>query len=320
MAVLPFVLSAVVTVIVARALIPRLMRAGIVGPDMHKSTLERIPEMGGIATAAGFAAGTSFVIGAASFFRLFPDVNTIHLLASLAAVLMAGLIGMVDDLLGLHKGIKAFLPVLAAIPLMAVRAGHASIAIPLIGKLDLWVFYPLLVIPSGFTVAANGVNMLAGFNGLEAGLGIVVMSSLAVIAGFRGEFTALIILLAGAGALLGVLRLNWFPASLFLGDVGTLSIGAIIASAVIVGDMEVAGLILLIPYGVDFLIKALHGFPKTFGELRGGKLHCPSEGPKGLGQLIMKITRGIHERSLVLLLIGLEAVLGLVAISLYVFR
>ena len=192
--------------------------------------------------------------------------------------------------------------------------------IPLLGVIDLWIFYPLVVIPIGVTVAANAVNMLAGFNGLEVGLGIVAMGSLAIVAACLGEVTSLILLLSGLGALLGCLYFNWYPAKIFVGDVGTLTIGAIIAAAVIVGNFEIAGIIVIIPYAVDFLFKAANRFPKSFGELRDdGKLHCPANGPVGLGQFIMKVAGGIHERTLVLVLMGIEAMFGVLAVALYLW-
>ena len=317
------VVSIIASWVAVRALLPQLTRAGVVGRDIHKPAMPPVPEMGGIAMIMGFTAGLLMAVGLLSFLHSFPTANLTALLAALGTVLAAGLIGLVDDLLSIHQGVKAVLPVLAAIPLMAIRAGDAAMIIPFLGPVDLWIFYPLLVVPSSVTVAANAVNMLAGFNGLEAGLGIVAMASLSAIAWQLGETTALILLLSGIGSLLGILPFNWYPAKVFVGDVGTLTIGTIIAAAVIIGDFEVAGLILLIPYGVDFLLKAAHRFPSTGwgGALRGdGRLHCPAHGPVGLCQLVMRVTGGIRERTLVLLLMGVEAVLGLLAISLYVFR
>ena len=58
------------------------------------------------------------------------------------------------------------------------------------------------------------------------------------------------------GALLATSYYNWYPAKILVGDVGILTIGAIIVSAVIIGNYEAAGVILMIPYMVDFLIKA----------------------------------------------------------------
>jgi UDP-N-acetylglucosamine--dolichyl-phosphate N-acetylglucosaminephosphotransferase len=87
---------------------------------------------------------------------------------------------------------------------------------------------------------------------------------------------------------------------------------------VIIGNFEIAGAILLIPYIIDFLIKAKNHFPYSFGVYREGKLYCPEGGPVGLGQLIMKVCGGISERNLVLVLIGIETIFGVVAILLYV--
>jgi len=83
-------------------------------------------------------------------------------------------------------------------------------------------------------------------------------------------------------------------------------------------SFEIVGVILLIPYIIYFIIKAKNRFPYSFGVYRGGKLYCPEGGPVGLGQLIMKMCGGISERNLVLVLMGIEAVCGVVAILLYV--
>ena len=321
MIIAPFFVSLLVSFFCVPILITRLKRAGISGSDIHKSSQPHVSEMGGLAIVVGFGAGTLLATAMVSFFHVFSSVDLIVLLAVLSTVLLAGLIGIVDDLLGMRQWMKALLPVFAALPLMAVRAGHTFVKIPFVGTLNFWIFYPLALVPAGVTVVVNAVNMLAGFNGVEVGLGIVAMGSLSIIAASLHETTALILLLSGLGALLGIIYYNWYPAKILVGDVGTLSIGAIIATAVIVGNFETAGVIVIIPYAVDFLFKAVHRFPTSFGELReDGKLHCPAEGPVGLGQFIMKVTRGIHERTLVLVLMGIEAIFGLVAIALYVWR
>jgi len=316
-----FVASLLTTVIGAILLIPRLHRAGITGKDMHKAGKPAIAEMGGLAIVAGTGVGISVALAMMSFFHVLQDASVVLLLAALAVILLTALIGIFDDLLGMRQLVKAFLPAVAALPLVAVRAGHTWLTIPCIGRFDFWIFYPLFLVPAGVMVAANAVNMLAGFNGMEVGMGLIAMGSLAVIAAMIHETTALIILLAGAGALLGVLFFNWYPAKIMVGDVGTLSIGALIATAVIVGNFETAGVIVIIPYAIDFLFKAAHGFPKSFGELRSdGKLHCPGRSAVGLGQFVMKITDGIREQTLTMVLMGTEVVFGGVAILLYVMK
>jgi len=301
-------------------LVPRLRRAGIVGPDVHKPGKPEVPEMGGLALVAGFGAGVLLAISLATFWPGAFALERETLFAVLCTVLLITLIGVIDDLLRIRQWVKALLPLVAAFPLIAIRIGTSTMRIPFIGRVDFGPFYALLLVPLGVTGAANAVNMLAGFNGLEVGMGLVAMGALAVIAASLNALTALVLLLAGIGGLAGVLPFNWYPARVFVGDVGTLSIGAIIASAVIVGNFEWAGLLVIIPYALDFLIKAAHGFPSKgwWGELRDdGKLHCPPNGPVGLCQLILKLTGGLHERTLVLVLVGLEALCGLAAVLLY---
>ncbi|GAG37596.1 unnamed protein product, partial [marine sediment metagenome] len=252
--------------------------------------------------------GVFTVIAVKTFFNIFPSVDLISILVALSTILIVVLIGIFDDLVSMPQQVKAFMPALAALPLIVIKEGSSFMKIPFVGPINFGLLYTLVIIPLEMTIAANAVNMLAGFNGLEVGMGIIVVGSLAIIAYLLGKITVLVILLATLGALLATLYYNWFPAKVLIGDVGTLSIGAIIAVAVVIGDFTIAGVILLIPYFIDFLIKAKNRFPYSFGEYKDGKLYCPEGGPVGLGQLIMKMFGGISERNLVLVLMGIEAV------------
>jgi len=284
---------------------------------MHSEKQEEVAEMGGLLIVAGFGAGIVFAIFLRTFFDLFLSVGLTSILAVLSTVLIVLVIGIFDDLISMKQWIKALIPVFAALPLMALKEGYSMMRIPFIGFIEFGIFYSLILVPLGITGAANAVNMLAGFNGLEVGMGVVAIGALAVIAYLIGETTALIILLAALGALVAALYYNWFPAKILVGDVGTLTIGAVVASAVIVGNYETAGVIIIIPYVVDFLIKAKNRFPYSFGIYRDGKLYCPNGRAVGLAQLIMKVCGGISERNLVLVLMGIEAVFGVIAILLY---
>ena len=315
-----FIASFAVSFVGFPVIIPRLKEAGIVGKNMNSEKQEEIPEMGGLVIAIGFGAGIVATIFLRTFFDIFLSVSLTPILASLSTVLIVVLIGIFDDLISIRQGIKAIMPVFAALPLMAIKEGYSLMKIPGLGIINFGIFYSLILVPLGITGAANAVNMLAGFNGLEAGMGIVAIGSLAIIAYLMGQTTSFIILIAALGALLATLYYNWYPAKILVGDVGTLTIGAIIASAVIIGNYEAAGVILMIPYMVDFLIKAKNHFPAKnwWGIYKDGKLYCPDSSPVGLCQLIMKLCGGISERNLVLVLMGIEAVFGVVAILLYV--
>lgn len=217
-------------------IIPPLKGLGIVGKNMNSETKEEITEMGGSIIAIGFIAGIIMVI-----------------------------VGVFDDLISIKQRIKALIPVFSALPLIAIKEGYTVMNIPFLGLFDFGIFYSLILVPLSITGAANAVNMLAGFNGLEAGMGIVAAGSLAIIAFLMGQTTSLIILMALLGALLATLYYNWYPAKILIGDAGTLCIGAAIATSVIIGNFEAAGIIIIIPYFVDLLIKAKNHFPAGIG-------------------------------------------------------
>ena len=318
MLILILLISFIISFILFPSMIFRLKKAGIVGKNMHSATQEEVAEMGGLVVVAGFGAGIFTVIAVKTFFNIFPSVDLISILVALSTILIVVLIGIFDDLVSMPQQIKAFMPLFAALPLIVIKEGSTFMRIPFWGNVNFGLLYTLVIIPLELTIAANAVNMLAGFNGLEVGMGIIAVGSLAIIAYLMGKISVLVILLAALGALLATLYYNWYPAKILVGDVGTLSIGAIIAAAVIMGNFEIAGAILLIPYIIDFLIKAKNHFPYSFGVYRDGRLYCPEGGPVGLGQLIMKICGGISERNLVLVLMGIEAVCGVAAILLYV--
>lgn len=312
--------SLIVSAVAALILIPKLRSAGIVGKDVNKADQPDIAEMGGLAVVAGFGAGILLAVGLVTFLPGMMAVNYVHLLAVLCTVLLTTLIGVVDDLMGIRQWVKAMLPLIAALPLVAVQIGRTWMELPLLGQVEFGVFYPLILVPLGVTGAANALNMLAGFNGLELGMSLMAMGSLTVVAATVGRLTSLALLVAGCGAVLGVLPFNWYPAKVFVGDVGTLSVGAIIAASVMIGGFQAAGVIVIIPYMIDFVLKALHGFPSKgwAGELgQDGKLRCPAHGPVSLPQLVMKLTGGVSEQVLVLILIGIEAAFGAIAIALY---
>lgn len=298
---------------------PLLFDAGLTGVDLHKEGKPEVPEMGGLGIVVGVSAGSVLAIGAHAFLDIPFDV--IGLLAVLATVLIVAFIGVFDDLLKISQLVKAFSPALAALPLIAIRAGETVLKVPLWGTINFGIYYPLVLVPLGITGAANAVNMLAGFNGMEVGVGLVAAGSLTVIAWFTGSWTAFIILVVLVGSLLATLWFNWPPASILIGDVGTLTIGALLASAVIIGNFETAGVIIIIPCFIDFLLKAASGFPSEHwaGEFNSedGKLYCPDKYPMSFPQVIMKITGGLKERNLTLTMMGIEAVAGLVAIALY---
>lgn len=313
-----FACSVALTAISMPFLLRKLYAAKIVGHDVNKEGRPEVAEMGGLAIIMGATGALLFAIALRTFFGY--QFGLVEMLAAMLTMAIIALVGTFDDLFNIRQSVKAVLPAVAALPLVAVSAaGSTAISVPFVGSVDFGFFYIFLLIPLGVTVASNLTNMLAGFNGMEAGMGAVVFATTLLLSFANGSTEMAMLSAAMLGALAVFLRFNWFPARVFMGDIGTLAIGATLASAVIIGNLETVGAILVIPYLLDFAIKAYNRFPSTnwWGELRAGKL-VPLQGRvRGLAQLVMRLYNGVSEQNLVLTFIAAEALCGLVAILFY---
>lgn len=266
-------------------IIHRMKMQGLVGKDMNKAEKPKVAEMGGTGILFGFALGILLCVFLFSFAkRYIPfSIDLAVLFAGFSTILLMGFLGVFDDLIGWKKGIRqyqhALVPLFAALPLMAIRAGVTTMALPIVGPIDFGIFYALILIPVGITCAANAMNMLAGLNGLEAGLGALITATLLVIAIAEGQWEAAFIAAAMLGALLAFLHFNWFPAKIFPGDATTLMVGAGIGTIAIIGNMERIGVLLLVLFFVEFLLKSRTRFQgESFGQIqKDGTLKAPEK-------------------------------------------
>ncbi|MBS3057248.1 MAG: glycosyl transferase family 4 [Candidatus Diapherotrites archaeon] len=308
MAILAVIAAFFITNAVSPFFIRRMHFRRILGRDMNKLGNAKVAEMGGITVMLGFA----FAIIVAIFSYTYLDLIELNLTAVLAAfstVILIGLLGIIDDLIGWRHGIRqwqhALIPIFAALPLMALNIGTTEMRLPIIGVFSFGIFYSLVIVPIGITGASNAFNMLAGLNGLEAGMGAIISFTMLIIAMFYGSVESAII------PLLAFLRFNWYPARIFPGDSLTLMIGAGLASAVIIGNMEKLGMLIIVLYFAEFLFKARHRFQsQCFGiPQKDGTLKADPRGGS-LTQWVMR--RGnFTEKQVVLIILGMQALVSL---------
>ena len=271
-------------------LIRYLRRIDLVVKDMNKEELPLVPISGGLSVMAGFFLGLMAFI----FFRtFFPDKGAALLLhngnltmifAAAISILLISIVGFMDDLIikkghessaGLKQWQKPMLTLSAAIPLMVINAGTTTVGIPFVGEVNLGLIYPMLVIPIGVVGAANMVNMLAGFNGLEVGLGIISTGMLGLYAYANKSYLGALIALMAFSALLAFYYYNKFPARILPGDSLTYLLGGILASIAIIGNIERAVLIVSSLFFIEFLLKLRCRFKaNSYGYYKDGKIHC----------------------------------------------
>jgi len=165
--------------------------------------------------------------------------------------------------------------------------------VPIFGEVNFGLLYPLLLVPLGITGASNATNMLAGLNGLEVGLGILIHGTVLVSALLLSPYNplaiyAVIISSSLLGALIAFLFFNRYPAKVFPGDITTLIIGCTLATSVILGNIEKLGLILIAPFLVELVLKARTGFKgESFGKLEKDGTLSPPKKMISLTHLVM---------------------------------
>jgi len=319
-----FIISFLVCLFSTKLLIPFFKRNDIIALDLHKKRKPKIANSGGIPISLSLMFGLMFFIAVQTFiFNITSQM--VYLFASILTILLITIIGFFDDLnrsevvlgkrkirRGLKRWQKPIFTVPAAIPLVVVSAGVTTMSIPFIGSVNFGILYPLLLIPIGVVGAANAINLLGGFNGLEAGMGVVYCSFLGVFAFMHNEIVSAAIFLSTVGALLAFLKYNWFPAKVLSGDSLTYCLGAVVASGVIIGNMEKAGMIIMIPFFIELFLKLRSRLTAScLGKLRkNGKLDAPYEKIYSLTHVVMKSGK-FTEKQISIILILSQIIFGL---------
>ncbi|MFC1732668.1 glycosyltransferase 4 family protein [candidate division KSB1 bacterium] len=320
-------ISFIITLIITPYWIKRARDHNLVAKDMHKPG-KKAAELGGLCVICGFLAGILyyiaidvFVYGNASYAKF--------MFAAISSILIATIIGLTDDILGWKLGLRQYQKVILTIaivfPMMVINAGQSTMSFPFFGRYDLGLWFPLLIVPIGIIGASNGFNMMAGYNGLEAGMGIIILSTLGYISFAIGSEWVALMAFCMVAALAAFLVFNKYPARVFPGDTLTYSVGALIAIVAILGNMEKFALIIFTPYFIECVLKARGKMQKeSFGKvLKDGSLAIPYKKYYGLEHvfiaLIRKIKKRAYEYEVVLSLWGLQIIVALFTVIYFLF-
>ena len=205
---------------ICRALAVRL---GMVDrPSARRINKTPIPRGGGLAIFLALAA-TFYVGGDMLDLFLVPSVSTLHRLMALSAALC--LLGLADDKFSLPPFVK--LGGQVAVALGAWFWAHVSFAAHY-PMLPMWLDCPFTVF--WIVGAINAFNLIDGLDGLATGLASIAAVGMAGALFFSGQPENTLVYFAFLGACLGFLRYNFNPASVFLGDTGSMFLGFSLAT------------------------------------------------------------------------------------------
>ncbi|MBE0430019.1 MAG: undecaprenyl/decaprenyl-phosphate alpha-N-acetylglucosaminyl 1-phosphate transferase [Thermoleophilia bacterium] len=270
-------------------------------PDHRKIHEDPVPRWGGLAIFFGF------IIPALVFLELTDQVKGVLVGASVIT-----LFGAVDDLRGTGPLVKLSGQILAAGALVWYGMRIDYFSLPYVGVINL---DPALAIPLTLLWAValiNIVNFIDGMDGLAAGVCTIAAGTFAVIAISLGRPGAGILAAILAGTTLGFLRHNFFPASIFMGDSGSMLLGFLLAAVTVHGVIKsVAAVTLVIP----LLILGVPIFDLSFAIMRriknGQNIFRPDRGH--LHHRLFNI--GYSQRKAVLVLYSWCTLMSAVALS-----
>jgi len=289
---------------------------GMVGIDVHKKDRPSIPEMGGVAVLVGLTASVLLVM------FLMPEKVRL-LMSFLSSALIAGIVGAVDDLRPLNARIKPLLTVFSGIPILLLGTYNPRGPIfPIIGQTRLTIVYPLIILIA-MAVTSNAVNMMDPFNGTMSGTCTVITIVMILSSLILGREDGLLLSICILGPLVVLYLFNRYPAKVFSGDVGSLSIGAALGAIAILSRLEAVAVVAFAPQ----IMNAFYGL-STIGRLyerrevsrpivilEDGRLMASSDphAPITLARVIL--ARGpLHEREAAQIFIILSIISGILAI------
>lgn len=271
-----FLLS-VIAYFITDELIPKLknlfITAGLFGIDLCKVSKGKIPE------AIGVVSGCVFLVTIFLFIPIafgnglmdrgnFPHNEFAELLAALLSICCMLLLGFADDVLNLKWRYKLLLPTIASLPLLVVYYVNFNsttfiVPIPLrqffgasinIGFLY-YIYMGMLAV-----FCTNAINILAGINGLEVGQSVVIALSIIIfdiieLQGdqFKAHSFSLHIMIPYLATTLALLKHNWYPSKVFVGDTFCYVSGMTFAVVAILSHFSKTVLLFFLPQIINFI-------------------------------------------------------------------
>jgi UDP-GlcNAc:undecaprenyl-phosphate GlcNAc-1-phosphate transferase len=319
-----YLLLALTSAVLALVLTPVIGRGsrllGLVdAPGGRKVHVQSVPRLGGVAVV--LAAGLAIVL----IWTLHPATADPRAWPAMRPFLLAaGLIfaaGLIDDVRGLGPAPKLAIEFAAAGVIMA--SGLLIERVTVLGSTWLlgWVAWPITA--AWLVGLTNAFNLIDGIDGLAAGITVLAGAACGAILIVRGHSAEAMLLAALVGASLGFLAFNFAPASIFLGDSGSLVAGFVLAATAITGWQKGAT---ALATAVPLLIFALPIADSGLALLRRSVAR-PVDG-RSFGAIVRQIAepdrQHIHHRMLamgwsvrrtVLILYAITAILSLLALG-----
>lgn len=270
-------------------------------PDARKVHTTPIPRMGGLAIYLAFVVAV---------------VASMHLTREIVGLLIGGsvilAVGIIDDIYQLPAKVKLFWQIVAASVLVIFDMRIEWFTNPFGGYIYLEYFaIPITIL--WVISLTNVVNLIDGLDGLAAGVSVIAAVTIILVALKQGFYPVAVLTAALAGGATGFMKYNFNPATIFMGDTGSMFLGYMLAAISMLGAVKSATTIALVVPGVALGLPIMDtAFAIVRRYTNGQPIFKPDKGHLHHRLLAM----GLSQKQTVLLMYVISAGLGFSAILL----
>ena len=296
----PFLLAMLVSFLLTPYIKKLAFKIGAIdAPDNRKVHKMIMPRLGGLAIYIGFMVAA---------------LASVELTKDIVGVLLGGtvivIVGILDDKYALPAKVKLLGQIFAAAILVAFGIEIEWINHPL-GGYFYTEYFSIPITIFWIVSFTNIVNLIDGLDGLAAGVSAIASITVILVAIQMGYFHVAVLTCALAGGIIGFIRYNFNPATIFMGDTGSMFIGYMLAAISVLGAVKTAATIALI---VPAIALGLPIMDTAFAIMRrysnGRPIFSPDKGHFHHRLLAM----GMNQKQAVLLMYGITAALGIGAV------
>ncbi len=272
-----------------------------------------LPRLGGVAIFVSFSLSMAVAVALALHY---PRLHSTFSLKTLLIILVPGslvfLLGVYDDIRGVGPYFKFAVQGVAAI--MLFFGGLRIVNIPvLFGEHKLPWFVGLAFTIVWVLAITNAFNLIDGLDGLAAGSALFSTLVAFVVALLNGPSLVTVMTIALAGAILGFLRFNFNPATIFLGDSGSLFIGFLLSALALKGAQKAPTIVAVAIPVVSFGLPILETSLSILRRLISGRPVFTADREHIHHKLLQ---HGMTHRQVVILLYGVSAIFALLSLFL----
>lgn len=288
-----------------------VQRGWVIIPASHHIHDTPIPRLGGVAIYLSFIVTTAVLTLASYLLNLDTGLPPRTLLYLLLPATLVFLLGLYDDFRPVNAYVKFSVQIMAG--LLLFLGGYKIIQVPLLfGEQHFeWLALPFTIL--WVLWITNAFNLIDGLDGLAAGSALFSTLTVFIVSLVSNDMLVALLTLGLAGAILGFLRFNFNPATIFLGDSGSLFIGFMLSALALAGRQKAPTVVAVAIPIVSFGLPVLETTLSVFRRWMNGQPLFSADREHIHHKLL---DRGFSQRQVVIILYGVSALFGLLSLFL----